>query len=121
MARISIELPERTVENLREFCKLNNTKVNTYLRDIIEKQLNIDRFGDLNQKIKKAKTLKINEVKMVTEAEDYEKNEKEIKENTLEVNKTEHKKLEKTKAEENNNATPSEQPVIRKRRILVSR
>lgn len=55
--KITINIDERTGTAIREFCKANNLKQNQYLVDIIEKQFNIDRFGDLNELITKKEKL----------------------------------------------------------------
>ena len=65
--RITIELNDKLGEDIKKFCKLNNMTytehfasqfVNKYIIDRIKyqqakKQFNLDRFGDLNLKIKK--------------------------------------------------------------------
>ena len=64
--KITINIDERTGNAIREFCKANNLKQNQYLVDIIEKQFNIDRFGDLNEllaKKEKPKQVQMTEVK----------------------------------------------------------
>lgn len=64
--KITINIDERTGAAIREFCKANNLKQNEYLVGIIEKQFNIDRFGDLNEILKpkeKPKSVKMTEVK----------------------------------------------------------
>lgn len=47
--KITLNIDERTGAAIREFCKANNLKQNQYLIDIIEKQFNIDRYGDMNE------------------------------------------------------------------------
>lgn len=64
--KITINIDERTGSSIREFCKVNNLKQNEYLVGIIEKQFNIDRFGDMNEmmpKKKKPKQIKMELVK----------------------------------------------------------
>ena len=46
--KITITIDDRTGNAIKDFCKANNVKQNDYLTGIIEKQFNIDRFGDLN-------------------------------------------------------------------------
>lgn len=64
--KITINIDERTGNAIREFCKANNLKQNQYLVDIIEKQFNIDRFGDLNELLvrkERPKQVQMTEVK----------------------------------------------------------
>ena len=51
--RITIELNDKLGEDIKKFCKLNNMTYTEYLSKMIEKQFNLDRFGDLNLKFKK--------------------------------------------------------------------
>lgn len=51
--RITIELDDKLCENIKKFCKLNNMTYTEYLSKIIEEKFNVDRFGDLNEKVKK--------------------------------------------------------------------
>ena len=53
--RITIEVDDKLVDNIKRFCKLNNMTYTEYLSKIIEEKFNIDRFGDLNEKINKKK------------------------------------------------------------------
>ena len=50
--KITITIDDRTGNAIKDFCKANNVKQNDYLTNIIEKQFNIDRFGDMNEMIK---------------------------------------------------------------------
>lgn len=49
----TITIDKRIVEDIKKFCELNNIKTNDYVCEIIERQFNLDRYGDLNDKIKK--------------------------------------------------------------------
>lgn len=60
--RLTIEVDDKLGEKIKSFCKLNGLTYSQYLSDIIEKQFNVDRFGDLNDKIKKKIVLKSVEV-----------------------------------------------------------
>lgn len=77
--KITININERTGAAIREFCKMNNIKQNQYLVEMIEKQFNIDRFGDLNDKInhkekpKQAQFKKVEDVVPVQEKEPLKK------------------------------------------------
>ncbi len=51
--RITIDLDDKLCERIKGFCKLNKMTYTEYLSKIIEKQFNLDMFGDLNDKIKK--------------------------------------------------------------------
>lgn len=53
--RITIEVDDKLGDNIKRFCKLNNMTYTEYLSKIIEEKFNIDRFGDLNEKINKKK------------------------------------------------------------------
>lgn len=67
--KITINIDERTGTAIREFCKANNLKQNQYLVDIIEKQFNIDRFGDMNEMLAKKEKPKQVQMKLVEEKE----------------------------------------------------
>lgn len=56
--KITIVLNDRLGEDIKKFCKLNNMTYTSYLSEMIEKQFNLDRFGDLNLKIKKKNEIK---------------------------------------------------------------
>lgn len=73
--KITINIDERTGNAIREFCKANNLKQNQYLVDIIEKQFNIDRFGDLNEMIKTPEKPKKVPMKIVEPVETAQKKE----------------------------------------------
>ena len=51
--RITIELDDKLCENIKQFCRLNSMTYTEYLSKIIEEKFNVDRFGDLNEKIRK--------------------------------------------------------------------
>ena len=51
--RLTIEIDDKLGEKIKQFCKLNNITYSKYLVGIIEEKFNCDRFGDLNEKIKK--------------------------------------------------------------------
>lgn len=57
--RITIEVEDKLGENIKRFCKLNNLTYTEYLSRIIEEKFNIDRFGDLNEKVSKNKPVLI--------------------------------------------------------------
>lgn len=52
--RLTIEIEDKLAENIKAFCKMNNMTYSAYLSGIIEERFNLDRFGDLNKKLKKA-------------------------------------------------------------------
>lgn len=68
--KITINIDERTGTAIREFCKANNLKQNQYLVDIIEKQFNIDRFGDMNEMLAKKEKPKQVQMKLVEPSEE---------------------------------------------------
>ena len=51
--RLTIEIDDKLGEKIKQFCKLNNITYSKYLVGIIEEKFNCDRFGDLNEKLKK--------------------------------------------------------------------
>ena len=68
--KITINIDERTGTAIREFCKANNLKQNQYLVDIIEKQFNIDRFGDMNEMLAKKEKPKQVQMKLIVEKDE---------------------------------------------------
>lgn len=71
--KITINIDDRTGNAIKDFCKANNVKQNDYLTGIIEKQFNIDRFGDLNDLLAKkniSQKPKMELVKSETHAEE---------------------------------------------------
>lgn len=56
---MEIILDDRIYYNIQEYCDFNQIDVNEYITDCIIKQFNIDRFGDLNEIIKKQKNNEI--------------------------------------------------------------
>lgn len=50
---ITIEMIDRTYEQIREFCELNNIKVEDYIVQCVEDDFFIRKYGDLNEKFKK--------------------------------------------------------------------
>ena len=50
--KLTIEINDRTGEAIKQFCKLNNMTYTAYLSNLIEKQFAIDRYGDMNEKLK---------------------------------------------------------------------
>ncbi len=74
--KITINIDERTGTAIRDFCKANNLRQNQYLVDIIERQFNIDRFGDMNDIVGGNKKPKPTPIKMekVAEPEQISKN-----------------------------------------------
>ena len=61
--RITIDIDDKLGENIKQFCRLNKMTYTNYLSSLIEKQFNIDRFGDLNLKLRKTTEVKPVEVK----------------------------------------------------------
>ena len=96
--RITIEVDDKFGENIKRFCKLNNMTYTEYLSKIIEEKFNVDRFGDLNEKVKKKQPV----LKPVEHIEEEVKREKEVSLETYteekkvpELNKTEEPKKTK--------------------------
>lgn len=96
--RITIEVDDKLGENIKRFCKLNNMTYTEYLSKIIEEKFNVDRFGDLNEKVKKKQPV----LKPVEHIEEEVKQEKEVSPETYteekkapELNKTEEPKKTK--------------------------
>lgn len=95
--RITLELDDKLGEDIKSFCKLNNMKYTKYLTEIIESRFNIDRFGDLNEKIK-PKKVKPQEVEMrevKSEIEEVKPVENTVKEETQPSPKTKPLKTDK--------------------------
>lgn len=78
--KITITIDDRTGNAIKDFCKANNVKQNDYLTNIIEKQFNIDRFGDMNEMIKPKpqkqimKKVEMTEVRVESDKEPKEEN-----------------------------------------------
>lgn len=105
----TLTIDKRLFESIKGFCELNNIKPNDYVCDIIERQLNLDKYGDLNDKIKKP-IIKPISGEMV----------KPVKIEP-ETPKTEEIKVEEPKIEVEKPAE-SEEPIIKKRtRTLKTR
>lgn len=51
--RLTINIEDRLGEDIKSFCKANNFTITDYLSKLIEKQFNIDRFGDMNEMFRK--------------------------------------------------------------------
>ena len=96
--RITIEVDDKLGENIKRFCKLNDMTYTEYLSKIIEEKFNVDRFGDLNEKVKKKQPV----LKPVEHIEEEVKSEKDVSPETYieekkvpELNKTEEPKKTK--------------------------
>lgn len=96
--RITIEVDDKLGENIKRFCKLNDMTYTEYLSKIIEEKFNVDRFGDLNEKVKKKQPVS----QPVEHIEEEVKPEKEVSPETYteekkvpELNKTEEPKKTK--------------------------
>lgn len=57
---MNIEINNRLSENLTQFCKCNNIELNWYISNCLSKQLALDKYGDLNEKI--SNSVKVNEL-----------------------------------------------------------
>lgn len=98
--KITINIDERTGVAIREFCKVNNLKQNQYLVDIIEKQFNIDRFGDMNEmlgKKEKPKQVKMELVKEKTHETSQQEATVELQETPQLIPQTHSKRILKVK------------------------
>ena len=90
--RVEIELIDRIYNNICDFCEANGVDAYEYMSDAITEKYNLDKYGDLNEKLvgKSVKSQK-NSLKKV-------KNENDIREDTktqiVEDRPTEEKKEE---------------------------
>lgn len=50
--KVSVSLDKKIIDNVKNFCKLNNKNYLEYITEAIEGQLSVDMYGDLNDKIK---------------------------------------------------------------------
>lgn len=47
---LTTKLSDKLEREIREFCKMNDLQLGEYIGTCIEKQFNLDRYGDLNKK-----------------------------------------------------------------------
>lgn len=50
--KIEIDIIDRIYYNIEDFCAANGTDVATYMADAVVERYNLDKYGDLNEKIK---------------------------------------------------------------------
>lgn len=49
----TIDIPKRLYDDIDMWCKANNIDINKYIADNLRKAIAIDKYGDLNEKVKK--------------------------------------------------------------------
>lgn len=49
--KLTLKTDKRLIEDIRLFCKMNEMNFDEYVTSIIRKQFNLDRYGDLNEKL----------------------------------------------------------------------
>lgn len=45
---MNLELDKRLYKRISEYCSVNNLNIEEYISEIIEKQFNLDCYGDIN-------------------------------------------------------------------------
>ena len=50
---VEFDIPKRLYDDLKNWCEINNTDINKYVSLKIRGALTLDKFGDLNEKVKK--------------------------------------------------------------------
>ena len=60
--KVSIYISKKLIDDIKSFCKLNNKNYLEYITDILENQLSLDMYGDLNDKIKLKKRVPMKKV-----------------------------------------------------------
>lgn len=55
---LTIDIPDRTYTNLKSFCEANGTEIAVYVVSAINERFSLDRFGDMNEMIKKTEPKK---------------------------------------------------------------
>ena len=116
----TINIPQQLYRDVDEFCSLSKKKPEEYIILCIRKQLAVDKYGDLNEKVNKEppkteikKTEPIETPKPVVLEKKVEERKKDVPEKTDEVT-LEQKKVETT---EPNISETEETPVKRHRTI----
>lgn len=116
----TINIPQQLYRDVDEFCSLSKKKPEEYIILCIRKQLAVDKYGDLNEKVNKEppkteikKTEPIETPKPVVLEKKVEKRKKDVPEKTDEVT------LEQKKVEiiEPNISETEETPIKRHRTI----
>lgn len=57
--KVSVSLDKKIIDNVKNFCKLNNKNYLEYITEAIEGKLSIDMYGDLNEKMNKKENPKM--------------------------------------------------------------
>ena len=50
---VEIEIIDRVYHNIEDFCNVNGLDIKEYMSDAITEKYNLDRYGDLNEKLTK--------------------------------------------------------------------
>lgn len=50
---VEFDIPKRLYDDLKNWCEINNTDINKYVSLKIRGALTLDKFGDLNERVKK--------------------------------------------------------------------
>ena len=50
---VEIEIIDRVYHNIEDFCNVNGLNIKEYMSDAITEKYNLDRYGDLNEKLTK--------------------------------------------------------------------
>lgn len=78
---VEVEIIDRVYNNMCDFCEINGIDVNEYMSNAIMERYNLDRYGDLNEKLSKKeekkptvrKTKKEEPIKEISDKEDGKK------------------------------------------------
>lgn len=60
--KVSIYINKKLIDDIKSFCKLNDKNYLEYITEILENQLSLDMYGDLNEKIKLKKRVPMKKV-----------------------------------------------------------
>ena len=52
---LNVDLNSRLIESISQYCSYNGLELNEYITSCLTKQLALDKYGDLNEKIPKRK------------------------------------------------------------------
>lgn len=93
---LTFNILDNLYRSLKEFCEYNSLDIDEYVQNCVEKQLNIDKFGDLNE-ILNAKPAVIEKPKDdVKEVPEKVVKETTIKEETIDVPEPKKKIIRRT-------------------------
>lgn len=91
---LTIDIPDRVYSNLKLFCEANGIEIAAYALTALEERLSVDRFGDMNEMLKKPEPKKRVTRKKAEPKPEAKKVEEEKKEEPTPVDVVEPPKVE---------------------------